>query len=143
MSRNHRPGFTLWLTGLSGAGKTSIAQLLESYIREQGRSVEVLDGEVIRKTLSSQLGFSKDDRDYHVRHLGFVSNLLSRNGVIAIVAAISPYRAIREEVRGWHGADRFVEVFLSCPIETLIHRDVRGFFIRLALGKTPKARQNF
>ena len=135
MSGNQKDAFTVWLTGLSGAGKTSIAQLLESYIRDHGSSVEVLDGGAVRKTVSSH-GFSKDDRDQHVRHIGFTSNLLSRNGVIAIVAAISPYRAVRDEVRSWHG-DRFVEVFLSCPVETLINRDARGLYKRAIAGEIP------
>lgn len=126
-------GFTLWLTGLSGSGKTTIAELVESQLRGQGRKVEVLDGEVIRKALSNTLGFSKHDRDYHVRQLGLASNLLSRNGIVAIVAAISPYRDIRDEVRRWHG-ERFIEVFLSCPVQTLIDRDKRDLYRRALAG---------
>jgi adenylylsulfate kinase len=126
-------GFTIWLTGLSSAGKTTLSRLLESLLAGGGRNVEVLDGETVRKTLGVH-GFTKEARDNHVRHLGFMSNLLSRNGVIVIVASISPYRSVRDEVRAWHG-DRFVEVFLSCPMETLIARDSRDLYRRALSGE--------
>src|SRR5712671_4497553 len=93
-------GFTLWLTGLSGAGKSTLAENLTPLLLERGIKVEVLDGDEIRTNLSKGLGFSKEDRDTNIRRIGFVSRLLSRNGVIAMVAAISPYRAVRDEVRG-------------------------------------------
>ena len=99
-------GFTLWFTGLSGAGKSTVARLIETALRERGLRVEVLDGDVVRTNLSKGLGFSKEDRDINIRRIGFVCNLLSRNGVVAIAAAISPYRAIRDEVRQSIGALR-------------------------------------
>src|SRR3989337_185473 len=99
-------GFTIWLTGLSGAGKTTIAHRLERELRQRGRKVEVLDGDVVRTHLSKGLGFSKEDRDTNIRRIGFVCNLLTRNGVVAIAAAISPYREIRDENRRLVG--RFV-----------------------------------
>jgi adenylyl-sulfate kinase len=94
----HR-GFTLWFTGLSGAGKSTISAIIEQRLRDAGAKVEVLDGDVVRENLSKGLGFSKEDRDINIRRIGFVCELLSRNGVIALVAAISPYRAVREEIR--------------------------------------------
>ena len=92
-------GFTVWFTGMSGAGKSTTSRLLEQRLRESGAKVELLDGDIVRTRLSKGLGFSKVDRDENIRRIGFVCDLLSRNGVIAIVAAISPYRAVRDEVR--------------------------------------------
>src|SRR5919107_943684 len=92
-------GFTLWFTGLSGAGKSTISERVFARLKESGAKVELLDGDVVRTHLSKGLGFSKEDRDINIRRIGFVCELLSRNGVIAIVAAISPYREVREEVR--------------------------------------------
>lgn len=126
-------GFTIWLTGLSCAGKTTLSRLLQSQLAGERRNIEVLDGETVRDTLGIQ-GFSKEARDHHVRYLGFMANLLSRNGVIIIVASISPYRAVRDEIRLWHEA-RFVEVFLSCPIQTLIERDSRNLYRRALSGE--------
>src|SRR6185503_15281530 len=105
-------GFTLWFTGLSGAGKTTLARLVETELVARGHKVEVLDGDVVRTNLSKGLGFSKEDRDTNIRRIGFVCNLLARNGVIAISAAISPYRGIRDEVRELveSNSDGFVEV---------------------------------
>src|SRR6185437_10553782 len=97
-------GFTLWLTGMSGAGKSTISAILEERLRAAGAKVEVLDGDIVRTHLSKGLGFSKEDRDENVRRIGFVAELLSRNGVIVIVAAISPYRGVREEVRARIGS---------------------------------------
>jgi len=130
----HR-GFTLWITGMSGAGKSTIARALELRLRELGARVEVLDGDVVRTHLSKGLGFSKEDRDENVRRIGFVCELLSRNGVIAIAAAISPYRAVRDEVRA--RILDFVEVFVSCPIDVLADRDVKGLYKRAAAGEIP------
>ena len=96
------PGFTLWFTGMSGAGKSTLSQLLEARLRQIGVKVEVLDGDIVRQYLSKGLGFSREDRDENIRRIGFVCELLSRNGVIAIAAAISPYRAVREEVACAH-----------------------------------------
>jgi adenylyl-sulfate kinase len=132
--RMHR-GFTLWFTGLSGAGKSTISRILELRLRELGAKVEVLDGDVVRTHLSKGLGFSKEDRDENVRRIGFVCELLSRNGVIAIAAAISPYRGVRAEVRT--RIPNFVEVYVACPIEVLAERDVKGLYKRTAAGEIP------
>jgi adenylyl-sulfate kinase len=119
-------GFTVWLTGLSAAGKSTTAKLLEERLRAGGARVEVLDGDVVRTYLSKGLGFSKEDRDENIRRIGFVCELLSRNGVIAIAAAISPYRAARDRVRA--RIPHFVEVYLECPIEVLMQRDPKGLY---------------
>ena len=126
-------GFALWFTGLSGAGKTTLSAAVAQAILARGRGVEVLDGDVIRTTLSKGLGFSREDRDTNIRRIGFVAKLLTRNGVPVIVAAISPYRAVRDEVRAEIGA--FVEVFVRCPIEELIRRDVKGLYERALRGE--------
>jgi adenylyl-sulfate kinase len=126
-------GFTLWFTGLSGAGKTTLARLVEGELKSRGHKVEVLDGDVIRTNLSKGLGFSKEDRDTNIRRIGFVCDLLTRNGVVAIAAAISPYREIREEVRGQIGS--FVEVYVECPIAVLSERDVKGLYKKALAGE--------
>ena len=126
-------GFTVWLTGLSGAGKSTIARLLECRLRERGARVEVLDGDVVRTHLCKGLGFSKEDRDENIRRIGFVCELLARNGVVAIAAAISPYRAVREEVRS--RIPRFVEVHMHCPLEVLVKRDVKGLYKKALAGE--------
>jgi len=126
-------GFTLWFTGMSGAGKSTISRILELKLRESGARVEVLDGDVVRTHLSKGLGFSKEDRDENVRRIGFVCELLSRNGVIAIAAAISPYREVRDEVRG--RIPNFVEIFVECPVEVLAERDVKGLYRRALAGE--------
>ena len=105
-------GFTLWFTGLSGAGKTTISRLLEGHLRERGSKLEILDGDVVRENLSKGLGFSKEDRDTNIRRIAFVADLLSRNGVPVITAAISPYAEIRAEARDLMG-DRFIEVYVK------------------------------
>ncbi len=128
-------GFTLWFTGMSGAGKSTLSHALERRLRECGAKVELLDGDVVRTHLSKGLGFSKEDRDENIRRIGFVCELLSRNGVIAIVAAISPYRAVREEVRA-RIAD-FVEVHVDCPLEVLAERDVKGLYQKALAGEIP------
>jgi adenylylsulfate kinase len=127
-------GFTLWLTGLSGVGKTTLARAVSDELAARGLRVEILDGDEVRNNLSKGLGFSKEDRDTNVRRIGFVTRLLSRNGIIAIAAAISPYRAIRDEVRRAHEA-AFVEVFLDCPLEELIRRDTKGLYAKAKLGE--------
>ena len=128
-------GFTLWFTGLSGAGKSTISRALELKLRAAGARVEVLDGDVVRTHLSKGLGFSKEDRDENVRRIGFVCELLSRHGVIAIAAAISPYREVRDEVRA--RIPNFVEVFVECPVEVLAERDVKGLYKRALAGEIP------
>jgi adenylyl-sulfate kinase len=126
-------GFTLWFTGLSGAGKSTISEIVEQRLRERGQRVERLDGDIVRTNLSKGLGFSKEDRDENVRRIGFVCQLLSRNGVAAIAAAISPYREIRDEVRS--KTDNFVEIYVECPLETLVERDVKGLYKKALAGE--------
>lgn len=125
-------GFTLWFTGMSGAGKSTIARNIEHRLRARGAKVEVLDGDEVRTHLSKGLGFSKDDRDENIRRIGYLCELLSRNGVIAIAAAISPYRAVRDEVRA--RIPDFVEVYVECPLETLAARDVKGLYKQAQAG---------
>jgi adenylyl-sulfate kinase len=126
-------GFTLWFTGLSGAGKSTLANLLSEELRQRGHRVEVLDGDEIRTNLSKGLGFSKEDRDTNIRRIGYVCKLLARNGVIAISAAISPYRQMRDEVRAQH--DNFFEVYVRCPLDTLVERDVKGLYRKALQGE--------
>jgi adenylyl-sulfate kinase len=126
-------GFTLWFTGMSGAGKSTISNVVFARLREAGARVELLDGDVVRTNLSQGLGFGKEDRDTNIRRIGFVCELLSRNGVIAIVAAISPYRAVREEVRS--RIANFVEVHVDCPVPVLAGRDVKGLYKKALSGE--------
>jgi adenylylsulfate kinase len=126
-------GITIWFTGLSGAGKTTICGAVERDLRAQGYPVEVLDGDVVRENLTKGLGFSKADRDTNIRRIGFVSHLLTRNGVIVLVSAISPYRAVREEVRAQIGD--FVEVFVNAPLAVCEERDVKGLYKRARAGE--------
>ena len=126
-------GFTLWFTGMSGAGKSTVSGIIENRLRRNGAKVEVLDGDEVRTHLSKGLGFSKEDRDTNIRRIGFVAKLLSRNGVIAIVAAISPYREVRDEVRASTG--NFVEVYVECPVEVLAERDVKGLYKKAMAGE--------
>ena len=130
-------GFTLWMTGLSGAGKTTLTTALVKELHERGVSIEVLDGDEVRTNLSKGLGFSKEDRDTNVRRIGYVSRLLSRNGVGVITAAISPYRSIRDEIRRATEADgaAFVEVYVKCPIAVLAERDVKGLYKKALAGE--------
>ncbi len=126
-------GFTLWFTGLSGAGKSTLAELVEERLTQMGRRVELLDGDEIRKNLSQGLGFSKADRDANILRIAFVARLLSRNGVVAITAAISPYRSIRDQARS--EISRFVEVFVDCPLEVCEQRDVKGLYKKARSGE--------
>jgi adenylyl-sulfate kinase len=129
-------GFTLWFTGLSGAGKSTISGIIEKRLRDAGAKVEVLDGDVVRENLSKGLGFSKEDRDINIRRIGFVCELLSRNGVIAIVAAISPYRAVRDEIRA--RIRNFVEIYVECPLDVVSDRDVKGLYKKAMAGDLPQ-----
>ncbi len=126
-------GFTVWFTGLSGAGKTTLSQLLAEELRKRGRKVEVLDGDVVRQNLSKGLGFSKEDRDINIRRIGFVCHLLTRNGIVAIAAAISPYASVREENRRLIGD--YIEVHADCPMEVLVERDVKGLYKKALAGE--------
>ena len=126
-------GFTIWFTGLSGSGKSTLSRLLEQRLRALGARVELLDGDAVRAHLCKGLGFSKEDRDENIRRIGFVCELLSRNGVISIAAAISPYRAIRDEVRS--KISNFIEVFVECPLEVLTERDVKGLYKKALAGE--------
>lgn len=127
-------GFTIWFTGLSGAGKSTLSQLIAEDLRARGYKVEVLDGDVVRTHLSKGLGFSKEDRDTNIRRIGWVCQVLSRNGVVAIAAAISPYREVRDEVRAMHNGN-FVEVYVECPLEVLSERDVKGLYKKALAGE--------
>jgi adenylyl-sulfate kinase len=126
-------GCTLWFTGLSGSGKSTLSQLVASRLRALGIKVEVLDGDIVRTLLCQGLGFSRDDREENIRRIGFVCELLSRNGVIAIAAAISPYRASRDELR--KRIPNFIEIHMNCPVEVLIQRDVKGLYKKALSGE--------
>ena len=127
-------GFTLWFTGLSGAGKSTLAQRVQERLRAQNRFVEVLDGDEVRQNLSKGLGFSKEDRDTNIRRIGYVAHLLTRNGDVAITAAISPYQSVRDEVRAMHGKS-FVEVFVDTPLTDAEKRDPKGLYAKARAGE--------
>ena len=126
-------GFTLWFTGLPCSGKSTLAQIVAQELERLGRSFEILDGDVVRTHLTKGLGFSKEDRDENIRRIGFVCRLLSAHGVAAIAAAISPYRAVRDEVRST--IENFVEVYVNAPLEICIQRDVKGMFKKALAGE--------
>lgn len=128
----HR-GVTVWFTGLSGAGKTTISHALAEKLVAQGCKLEILDGDIVRENLTKGLGFSKEDRDTNIRRIGFVAHLLTRNGVIVFVSAISPYRAIREELKERIGD--FVEVFVNAPLNVCEERDVKGLYKKARSGE--------
>ena len=129
-------GFTLWFTGLSGAGKTTITDIVEKQLHHQQVPIEVLDGDVVRTNLSKGLGFSREDRDTNVLRIGFVADLLTRNGVGVIVSAISPYKEARDEVR--RNVGDFVEVFVDAPVEVCADRDVKGLYAKAYSGEIPE-----
>jgi adenylylsulfate kinase len=128
-------GVTVWLTGLPCAGKSTIANDLVRQVRARGYRVELLDGDVVRTNLSKGLGFSRADRDVNVLRIGFVANLLSRNGVVVVVAAVSPYASTRARVR--QQVDEFLEVYVACPIDVCERRDVKGMYKKARDGELP------
>src|SRR5881394_1378230 len=127
-------GFCLWFTGLSGSGKTTITTHLVKELRRRGSKLEVLDGDIVRENLSKGLGFSKADRDTNIRRIAFVADLLSRNDVPVITAAISPYAAIRGEARDLMG-ERFIEVYVKASVDTCAERDVKGLYAKAFAGE--------
>src|SRR6266704_2756834 len=133
MDTPSQQGCTVWFTGLSGAGKSTVSTLLQQRLCAAGAKVELLDGDIVRTHLSKGLGYSHEDRDENIRRIGFVCELLSRNGVIAIAAVISPYRAARADVRA--RIPNFVEVHMDCPLEVLIERDAKGLYRKAIAGE--------
>jgi adenylyl-sulfate kinase len=125
-------GFVLWFTGLSGSGKSTLATFIAPLLKQKGCKVEILDGDEVRENLSKGLGFSKEDRDTNIRRIGYVAGLLSRNGVVAITAAISPYKDVRNEVRA--KTTNFIEVYAECPIDVLEERDTKGLYKKAKAG---------
>jgi adenylylsulfate kinase len=131
--RQQQCGVTVWFTGLSGAGKTTICQFVDKELRIQGYKVEVLDGDAVRQNLCKGLGFSKEDREENIRRIGFVAHLLARNNVIVLVSAISPYREIREEVR--QNIPCFIEVYVNASLKVCEQRDVKGLYKKAGAGE--------
>ena len=131
---NRQKGFTIWFTGLSCSGKSTLSKILETELRKRGRTkIEILDGDVVRTNLSKGLGFNKEDRDTNIKRIGFVCKLLTRNGVVAIAAAISPYRSVRDYNRKEIG--NFFEVYCKCPLEVCVRRDVKGLYKKALAGE--------
>src|SRR6266542_4008541 len=133
MARSADSGLVIWLTGLPGSGKTTTARFLEKELRFRGLRVETLDGDEVRRNLSPDLGFSRLDREVHAKRVSYVSLLLSRNGIVTIVALISPFQSIRDSARGLIG--RFVEVWVKCSVETCSKRDPKGLYKQAQEGK--------
>jgi adenylylsulfate kinase len=130
---HQQPGFTLWLTGLSGAGKTTVSLVLEEELRARGLYVERLDGDTVREGLTRDLGFSKEDRDKNIERVSFVAKLLSRNGVAVIAAFISPYREARQKAR--QETTNFIEVHVDAPLMVCAGRDVKGLYAKALAGE--------
>jgi adenylyl-sulfate kinase len=133
VNKKKNRGFTLWFTGLPCSGKSTLAEIVAKELESRGRGVEILDGDVVRTHLTKGLGFSKEDRDENIRRIGYVCGLLSKHGAIAISAAISPYRAIRDEVRS--KTETFIEVFVDTPLEVCVKRDVKGMYKKAYAGE--------
>jgi len=131
--RERERGFTLWFTGLPCSGKTTLADAVAEELRRRGLRVERLDGDVVRRTLSRDLGFSREDREENIRRVAFVAKLLTRNGVAVLTSFVSPYRKMREEARREIGD--FVEVYVKCPLEVCMQRDVKGMYKRALAGE--------
>lgn len=128
-------GVTLWFTGLSGSGKTTIAKAVDKILKEQGYKVECLDGDEVREYLCRDLGFSREDRDENIRRVSYVANLLTRNGIITLCCFVSPYRKARQEARELIGD--FIEIYVNAPLEVCEHRDVKGHYAKARSGKIP------
>ena len=129
------PGCCVWLTGLSGAGKSTIATALALRLQQRGRTVTLLDGDVVRTHLSKGLGFSKDDRDTNIRRIGFVAAEVVRHGGAVICAVVSPYEEARNEARQMVGGDSFALVYVATPLEVCEQRDVKGLYARARRGE--------
>ncbi|MDW8392457.1 MAG: adenylyl-sulfate kinase [Oscillochloridaceae bacterium] len=131
----YKQGFCVWFTGLSGAGKSTIAEILTEMLLERGRQVTLLDGDVVRTHLSKGLGFSKEDRDTNILRIGFVATEIVRHNGAVICAAVSPYRAARNQVRAMVGDDRFILVYVNTPLEVCEQRDVKGLYAKARRGE--------
>lgn len=131
----HRQGVCIWFTGLSGSGKTTTAEALTTLIKEQGRQITILDGDIVRTHLSKGLGFSAEDRDINIRRIGFVASEIVRHDGVVVCAAISPYRATRDEVRNMVGEDRFIEVFVDTPLTVCEERDPKVLYAKARRGE--------
>ncbi len=129
-------GAIIWFTGLSSAGKTTLSQTIHGWLQAAGHKVEMLDGDTVRQTLCKGLGFSKEDRDENIRRIGFVAGLLARNGILVLVSAISPYRAVRDEIRASNA--NFIEVFVNAPLDVCEMRDVKGLYRKARAGQIPR-----
>jgi adenylyl-sulfate kinase len=134
-NKSNQSGFVLWMTGLSGSGKTTIALILAEALHQRGLNVERLDGDIVRESLTRDLGFSKEDREKNIERVTFVAKLLSRNGIACICSFISPYQAIRDQVRA--ETTNFLEVFIDAPLDTVIERDVKGLYQKAIAGEIP------
>jgi adenylyl-sulfate kinase len=134
-SNNQHPGFVLWMTGLSGAGKTTIAMILMDELNKRGVKAERLDGDVVRESLTRDLGFTKEDRDKNIERVTFVAKLLSRNGVGCVCSFISPYQSVRDRVR--ENTTNFLELFIDAPLDVVIERDVKGLYKKALNGEIP------
>jgi len=129
-------GAVVWFTGLSGAGKSTVARLVHKELKERGFRTELLDGDVVRKSLTRDLGFTRNEREENIRRIGFVAELLSRHGVIVLVAAITPYRSMRKELR--NQIRRFIEVYIDAPLEVCERRDPKGLYRKARAGQLPQ-----
>jgi len=133
-NERYRQGVCIWFTGFSAAGKSTTAEALERLFLAQGRRVTILDGDVVRTHLSKGLGFSKEDRDVNIRRIGFVASEIVRHGGVVVCAAVSPYRAIRDEVRSMMEEGRFIEVYVDTPISVCEERDPKGLYAKVRQG---------
>ena len=133
MSEHPHVGFTVWFTGLPGAGKSTLAKMLTDRLKKQGRPVQILDGDEVRKRLTKGLGFSREDREENIRRIAYVAKLITEVGGVAVVAAISPYRNSREEARA--EIKHFAEVYVQCPLNICIERDPKGLYAKAQRGE--------